>query len=149
MQERVTIFPKADDRAGFRVMPGKSVSEGIAVKRGYYNNCREAKRRSFISQRSDWVHARGATSGQVTGQYCHASQQQGASDERRWIGRTHPVKETLDYAAGGEGPGQANRGADGDQFQPLADHEPQHVDALRAERHPDADFTSALTHEIG
>src|SRR5207249_10430818 len=128
MQERVTSFPKADDRAGSRVMRGKSVSEGIAVKPKDFNNCREAKRRSFISRRFDWVHARGATSRQVTGQHRDGSQQQRATDERRWIDRTEPVKETLDYPAGGEGPGQANRRADGDQFQPLTDHKPQHVD---------------------
>ena len=69
-------------------------------------------------------------SGDVTSQQRDGSQQQRATDECRWIGRTEPVKETLDYSAGGEGPGQANRRADGDQFQPLVDHEPKHVDAL-------------------
>src|SRR5437899_2519010 len=117
--------------AVFAPMPSASMSTATTVKPGFFNNCRTANLRSFITQCLHRIHFRGSPGGQPASQEPHGAEQKTHCHKREWIGWTDAVEEIAQHLGQTEGRGQSKSRADCGELHPLPQDQSQHVGAVR------------------
>src|SRR5213596_775915 len=129
-------------------MPSASVSTATAVKPGFFSNWRKAKRRSFITQCHHGLDFGGPARGNVTSQQSCGDEPDGNGSDGRWV--THgqrgdrPRQKTRHRPSGA----QSKSGAEQAQAKSIAQYQPEHIAALRAQRQANADFAGALNDRV-
>src|SRR5262245_38148525 len=142
----------------FRPIPSARVRTAMTVNPGDLRSCRNAKRNSFMiavslkssssfgSHRDNWIDTRGTTRWHTAGDQSDDDQRNYGCDYRSNINCAHVVKQRHQRAASGNRTDQSDANADCNEYHALAEHELKDICALRAERHADAEFASALCH---
>src|SRR5262245_37241146 len=102
----------------FPAMPSASVTTTTAVNPGFFSSWRNAKRRSFISQRLHRIDFRRPTRAQQTRQQRHARQQQGHSDKGQRIHRADTIEQAAEQTRRREGTGEPSHETSANQLHP-------------------------------
>src|SRR5262245_43024857 len=104
---------------------------------------------ALIPERHQRIHARRASRGQITGHCRDYQQRQYGQTNGDRVGGADSEKLTGDQARRRQSRRNAQRGADQDQPQRIAQREPERVTTISAERHSYADFLRALRDGVG
>src|SRR4029434_4717063 len=138
--------------AALAPMPRASVIITTNVNPGDFRSCRKAKRMSFTmalsfgSQRDDWIDARCAASRHAACDQSNEHQRDYGRDHGSGIDCTDVVEQRHQHAARSKRTDQSDSDPNCYQRHALAKHELENVCALRAKRHANPEFASALGH---
>jgi len=96
-----------------------------------------------------WDPLGGSARGNVAREQRYHEQEQRRHDERHRIERAHAVEQPLHRRAAMDRKYDAGHDTRTRQRHAAHENQPEHVTRLRAQGHPQADFTGALPHDVG
>src|SRR5262245_5988355 len=127
-------------------MPRASVSTVTAVKPGFFSNIRKAKRRSaslLITQRFHRMNARGPSGGRTAGNQRHRRDEGGDEKKGQWIVGADPEEQSAQETGCGQRRHDPQSNAEDGDVESLAQHQPEDLISLRAQRHANSKFVPA------
>jgi hypothetical protein len=94
-------------------------------------------------------HTSGPPRRHIGRQKADGRQRERGGGERGHIGRLELKEQTASGAARGERKARSDNEPDGDQSQRLPEHEPEHISALRPQRHTYRNLAHTAGHRVG
>src|SRR2546430_175526 len=124
--------------AVFAPMPSASVSTATAAKPGFFRSWRKANFRSFIPQRHHRIDLARAPGREPEGEQPHEPEQQRSGEIRCEVVRFDLEQQPGHQLRDPKRAPESEYDAQSDEPAALAQHQPEHVARLCAERHADA-----------